>query len=152
MKVRALKNFQTKDRQREKMVAHTKGEIFDLPDKDDPDRQDLHGALTGRFVECIDETYIPDRARYVGVHGYSREKPDGTRQSIIPGEVCVLNQTEASELMGSGHIRPEREDQWRPKFLISGSMSKEPPKTMYDVEEAPANWATKEHLIKGGHE
>ncbi len=151
MKIVSRKNFWCKDRVKEKMMVRKSGEVFDFPVKEEADRQDLFGMIDGQLIDVIDTDYIPKSGRYIGIYEHSMQRPDGGKLKIMPGQPITLNQVEASRLMSLSIVRPEKSKQWRPSYLITGSVSSEPPKPMFDME-VRENWVQRDHRIKGGHE
>jgi len=148
MQVKAIRNFYWKDSVREKMVLYKKKDVFNAdPDKD---AEQIYVALQSRSIEIIDQDFIPERAKYVGVQNYSEQRSDGTRLKITPGQPVSLSQSEASMLLMGGYVKPELESQWRPSMLLTGSVSSAPAKKMFDEPEPPKeNWA-REYGVKGG--
>lgn len=151
MKVKVTrKSFWWKDTVKEKTVCHRTGEIFEAPTKTDTDRQELFLLLQSHSVEVTDEAYVPLVAKYTGTNSYQEERPDGTTLKVVVGQPITLNQSEASRLMASCVVKPELEHQWQPTHLISGGVSKEAPKVMFDRGEEPKeNWVMN-WGVKGG--
>ena len=142
MRVRSLRNFYWKDSFREKMISYKKGEFFNAdPDKD---AEQIYVALQSRSIEIVDQDFIPERAKYIGIRNYSWEREDGTWLKVTPGQPISLSQSEASTLLMGGYAKPELESQWRPSMLLTGCVSSAPAKKMFDDEpEARENWVMK---------
>jgi hypothetical protein len=149
MKVRALRNFFWYDKIREKMIQFEKLKEYDV----DIEKQseEVYAAVQSRSVEIIDESYIPPKAKYLGLNPYSERAADGALLKIVPGQTVTLEAGIACRLMAAGIVKPEDPKAWTPGRLLMPAVSKKVPKKMYDLDEAPANW-TQEYHVKGGNQ
>jgi hypothetical protein len=147
MKLKALRSFRWKDNLREVMINIQKGQTFEADVEKDCEQ--IYGAVQGGMILIIDEAFIPGRATYIGLRNYDEERADGTRLRVVPGQPLTLNQSEASRLMGGAFAKPEKENQWRPQWLLTGSVSAKPPKRMFDDPEPKKNFATDYKVRKG---
>lgn len=130
MKVKALRSHRERDEKRGIMVVKNKGEEFSLdPATEGPMIFELHAS---RRINIIDPAFIPERAKYKVLYGFSYETKEGFPRHGSSGSEIELDQMTANEFLACGYVRPVNENAWRPGKLLGGVISEKEPKRMFD--------------------